>query len=178
MPYDNEVLDLVLAGACGSRGSENLVVVSLDDEVLDSRCRPDFYLVVVTIDAQVIYSGLQHALVRVVVVHCDRGRPLRAVRRLLMGRVMRGLVVACLMSLVVVARRLRVTSGGPRSLVVLVGVMLLDPLEDCLGLVRLLEYRVDVRQVDAIEHPLRDAGHPSSVKEVHVRVHFAFEMNY
>ena len=58
----------------------------------------------------------------------------------------------------------------------LMGVLLLDTLEDSLGLVGLLENRIDVRQVDSIEHPMGDPRHPSSVEEVHVRVHFAFEL--
>jgi hypothetical protein len=74
------------------------------------------------------------------------------------------------------------SSGGPRSgtllLMMDMGVLLLDSLKDSLGLVRLLEYRVDVRQVDSVKHPVGDPRHPSPVEEVHVRVHFAFQMNY
>lgn len=68
---DDEVLDLVLAGAWRGGRSEDLIVVPLDDEVLDSRGRPDFDLVVVAINAQVVYGRLEHALVHIVVVHSD-----------------------------------------------------------------------------------------------------------
>lgn len=68
---DDEVFDLVLAGAWRGGGSEDLIVVPLDDEVLDSRGRPDFDLVVVAINAQVVYGRLEHALVHIVVVHSD-----------------------------------------------------------------------------------------------------------
>lgn len=89
--------------------------------------------------------------------------------------VARSLRLAGVMGLVVVS------SGGPwsRGLVLLMdvmGMLLLDSLEDSLGLVCLLENRVDVRQVDSIEHPVGGSRYSSSVEEVHIRVHFAFEL--
>lgn len=106
---DDHVLDLVLAGAGRSRWGEDLVVVSLYDEVLNARRRPDLYLVVVTIDAQVVDCRLEHALVHVVVVHSNGGGRvslgagrLARVVCLLVARVVRGLLLSGVVTLVVV----------------------------------------------------------------------------